>query len=95
MENNRFKNLSAIQICNRMAAICQKSADEALPGVEQDRHQQASDKFRNEADTLALSDLRQSSQWRTDCPTEKTVDISESSLANRMERGGLKIVSTT
>jgi hypothetical protein len=95
MENPRFKNLSAIQICNRMAAICQRSADEALPGLERERHQHASDKFRDEADTLALADLQQSSQWRIDCPRGKSSGISKSSLINRMESGGLKVIRET
>jgi hypothetical protein len=59
MENTPFRNLSPMQICLRMAALCQRSADESLPGIDQDRFQMASDKFRDEADSLAIEDLRQ------------------------------------
>jgi hypothetical protein len=92
MENNRFKNLSAIQICNRMAAICQRSADQTLPGLEQERLQLASDKFRDEADTLALADLQQSSHWHIECSAAKAAGSSASSLDRRMKKGGLEVV---
>jgi hypothetical protein len=59
MENTQFKNLSRMEICRRMSALCQKSADETIPGVDQDRFQMASDKFRDEADSLAIEDLKQ------------------------------------
>ena len=71
---NRFRNLSAIQNCLEIAAIIQRVADQTLPGLEQDRHQHASDKFRNEAVTLALADLQQSSHGHTDCSTAKTAE---------------------
>jgi hypothetical protein len=58
MENAMFKNLSPMEICRRMAAICQQSANETLPGIEQERFQSVSDKFRDEADELALQDLQ-------------------------------------
>jgi hypothetical protein len=57
MENTTFKNLSRLEVCRRMPALCQKSADEMLPGVDHDRFQIASDKFREEADNLAALDL--------------------------------------
>jgi hypothetical protein len=53
MEDNLFKNLSPIEVCRKMSAICQKSADETSPGAEQERLQTAANKFRDEADTLA------------------------------------------
>jgi hypothetical protein len=59
MENTMFKNMSRMAICRRMATICQKSADETLPGVEQEKFQMASNKFREEADDLAIQDLYQ------------------------------------
>jgi hypothetical protein len=92
MENSIFENLSAVQICNRMAAICQRSADETSAGLEQERFQAASDKFRNEADMLALADLQQSSHWHINCSTAKTGSNSMSSLDRRMKKGGLRIV---
>jgi hypothetical protein len=58
MENAMFKNLSPLEICRRMAAICQQSADETLPGIEQMRFQRVSDKFRDEADHIAFQDLQ-------------------------------------
>ena len=58
MENAMFENLTPLEICRRMAAICQQSADETLPGIEQKRFQSVSDKFRDEADDLALQDLQ-------------------------------------
>jgi hypothetical protein len=58
MENAMFKNLSPLEICRRMAAICQQSADETLPGIEQERFQRVSDKFTDEADDLAFQDLQ-------------------------------------
>jgi hypothetical protein len=58
MENAMFKNLSPLEICRRMAAICQQSADETLPGIEQNQFQRVSDKFSDEADELAFQDLQ-------------------------------------
>jgi hypothetical protein len=57
MENTLFKNLSPIEVCRKMSAICQKSADETSPGAERERLQIASDKFRDKADNLATLDL--------------------------------------
>jgi len=71
---NMFKKLSAIQNCLDIAAIIQRVADQTLPGLEQDRHQRASDKFRNEAVTLALADLQQSSLGHIDCSTAKITE---------------------
>ena len=76
-----------------MAAICQRSADQTLPGLEQERLQHASDKFRDEADTLALAHLQQSSHWHIDCSTAKSADNSASSLDHRMKKDGLKVVT--
>lgn len=90
-----FKNLSTIVVCHRMAAICQMSADEALPGVLHDQLQAASDKFRNEADILMLAELQQSSLWHLQCPTTKTIDIGALSLAHRIDRRGLKVVESS
>jgi hypothetical protein len=59
MENTQFKNLSRMEICRIMAALCQKAADETIPGVDQDRFLMASDKFSDEADSLAIEDLQQ------------------------------------
>jgi len=75
-----------------MAAICQRSADQTLPGPEQERLQLASDKFRDEADTLALADLQQSSHWHINCSRAKSADNSASSLDHRMKEGGLQVV---
>ena len=58
-----FENLSPMEVCQRMSVICQKSADETLPGIEQERLQRVSDKFRDEADSLALQDLQQALLW--------------------------------
>ena len=58
MENSMFENLSPIEVCRKMAAICQKSADETSPGAERERLQIASDKFMHEAKCLAMSDSR-------------------------------------
>jgi hypothetical protein len=58
MENAMFENVSPVDICRRMAAICQQSADETLPGIEQERFQRVSDKFTDEADYLAFRDLQ-------------------------------------
>jgi hypothetical protein len=57
MENILFRNLSPIEVCRKMSAICQKSADETSPGAERERLQIASDKFKDEADDLAALDL--------------------------------------
>ena len=54
-----FRNLSRKEVYRRMATICQKAADESLPGIEQEKFQMASDKFRDEADNLATQDLHQ------------------------------------
>jgi hypothetical protein len=59
MENTQFKNLSQLEICRIMAVLCQKAADETIPGPDQDRFQMASDRFRDEADSLAIEDLQQ------------------------------------
>jgi hypothetical protein len=59
MENFMFRNLSRMQVCRKMAMICQQSADETDPGVDHERLQDASDKFRAEADQLAIQDLQQ------------------------------------
>ena len=48
-----------MEVCLRMATICQKAADESLPGIEQEKFQIASDKFRDEAGDLAIQDLYQ------------------------------------
>ena len=63
METPTFKHLSRLEICQRMTALCQRSADETLPGPEQERLQFASDKFRMEADDLAFQDLQQALMW--------------------------------
>ena len=70
-----FKNLSRIDICHRMSAICQMSADESLPGDEQARHQMASDKFRNEADALTLDHLQKSPYWHLGSQTSSSGNI--------------------
>ena len=59
MENTMFKNLSRMEVCRRMATICQKAADECMPGIQLEKFKMASDKFRNEADYLATKDLHQ------------------------------------
>ena len=53
MEDTLFKNLSRIEVCRKMSAICQESADETKPGAERERLQTAANKFRDEADALA------------------------------------------
>jgi len=58
-----FANLSRMEICRKMAAICQTSADETCPGVEQERLQLASDQFRGEADELAIQELQAALLW--------------------------------
>jgi hypothetical protein len=55
--------LSQVENCRRLAALRQKSADEAPPGPEQERHQVASDKFLIEADDLAFQALLQALLW--------------------------------
>ena len=92
MENPMFRNLSVIDVCRRMSAICQKSADESLPGIGQARLQMASDKFRSEADVLTLAHLQQSSHWHLHCSTLKTADVGALGLARRIKRSGLKLV---
>ena len=52
MENRIFENLSQMEICRKMSVICQKSAEETLPGIDKQRLQTVSDYFRNEADAL-------------------------------------------
>jgi hypothetical protein len=56
MENTLFKNLSPIEVCRKMSAICQKSADETSPGTERERLQKAADQFREEANALKFRD---------------------------------------
>jgi hypothetical protein len=53
MEDTLFKNLSPMEICRKMSAICQKSADETRPGAERERLLVAANEFRDEADALA------------------------------------------
>jgi hypothetical protein len=53
MENIMFKNLSRMEVCRKMSMICQQSADETGPGIDHERLQNASNKFRQEADALA------------------------------------------
>jgi hypothetical protein len=53
MEDTPFKNLSRIEVCRKMSAICQKSADETRPGAERERLRAAANKFSDEADALA------------------------------------------
>ena len=54
MENTMFENLSPEEVCRKMSAICQKSADETPPGAARERLLAASRKFRNEADHPAI-----------------------------------------
>jgi hypothetical protein len=56
MEKFVFKHLSQMEVCRRMAVICQESADQILPGAERDQFQAACDKFKAEAETLAIKD---------------------------------------
>ena len=58
METLTLKHLSQVEICRRMATLCQRSAKETPPGPEQERMQIASYKFSFEADDLAIQDLR-------------------------------------
>ncbi|MEO8301667.1 MAG: hypothetical protein ABI608_07735 [Rhizomicrobium sp.] len=88
-----FKKLSAIEICHRMAAICQNSADANLPGLDRERFQIVSDKFREEADTLALADLQQSPHWHIHCHGSKAADTGPRSLVRRMQKSNLKLVT--
>ena len=50
-----FRHLSQMEVCRRMTVICQKSADQTPPGAEHDQLQAASDKFRDEAKSLATN----------------------------------------
>jgi hypothetical protein len=59
MENFMFRNLSRMQVCHKMAMICQQSANETDPGIDHDRLQNAANRFRVEADELAIQDLQQ------------------------------------
>jgi hypothetical protein len=59
MENTMFRHLSPMQVCRRMAVICQKSANQTPAGAEHDQLQAASDKFSDEANSLAINDLQQ------------------------------------
>jgi hypothetical protein len=54
MENTQFKNLSPMEVCRKMSAICQKSADETSPGAARERLQTASNKLRDDADRLEM-----------------------------------------
>jgi len=58
MENLLFANLSRMEICRKMAAICQRSADGTRWGIERERLQLASDQFRKEANELAMQALQ-------------------------------------
>ena len=51
-----FKNLSPIEVCQKMSAICQKSADETSPGTERERLQAAANKFVDEANAPRFGD---------------------------------------
>ena len=78
-----------MEVCHRMAAICQNSADVNLPGPERERFQFVSDSFRDEADTLALADLQHSPEWHIPC------DKSKAAIQRRLRRiktSGLKVV---
>jgi hypothetical protein len=57
MENLMFENMSRMEICRRMSVHCQKSADETPAGDDREAMQRASDKFKDEADQLAMDDL--------------------------------------
>ena len=87
-----FKKMSAIEICHRMAAICQNSADVNLPGPERERFQFVSDKFRDEADTLALADLQHSPEWHIHCDKSKAADNKIQRRAHRIKTSDLKVV---
>ncbi len=63
MENRMFENVSQIEICRRMSDHCQRSADESPAGEVRETMQRACDKFRNEADQLAVGSLRQALSW--------------------------------
>ncbi len=63
MENPMFKNLSRMDVCRRMSALCKKSADETPAGDRRDGMQRASDKFQDEADQLAIDDLLKALTW--------------------------------
>jgi hypothetical protein len=58
MEKLLFANLSRMEICRKMAAICQISADGTTWGIERERLQLASDQFKKEANELALRELQ-------------------------------------
>lgn len=47
-----IKQLSAIEICQKFAVICQKTADQTPQGDEHDRSQNASERFKVEAKSL-------------------------------------------
>jgi hypothetical protein len=55
MKNTMFENLSPMEVCRKMSAICQQSADETAPGLSHERLQIATNKLKDEADTLANS----------------------------------------
>jgi len=63
MENAMFRNLSPMEICRKMSAICQKSADETAPGIDKQRLQSVSDKLSDEADGFAIQDLQEALLW--------------------------------
>ena len=87
-----FKNLSAIEICHRMAAICQNSADVNLPGPDRDRLQSVSEKFRREADSLALADLQHSPEWHIHCDGSKAADDRIQRRVRRIKTSEFKVV---
>jgi hypothetical protein len=63
MENLMFENMSRMEICRRMSAHCQRSADETPAGDERETMQRASDKFKDEADQLAFDGLLAALIW--------------------------------
>jgi hypothetical protein len=70
-----------------MAALCRKSANETLPGPEQESMQLASDKFSVEADCLAAQDLEPAfSPARDVKPTNYMISAAPHDLAASMIR---------
>ena len=56
MENTLFEKLSPLEVCQKMWALCQQSADETSPGAQRERLQAAANRFKEEAIALKMED---------------------------------------
>ena len=64
MENTLFEKLSPLEVCRKMSALCQQSAEETSPGAQRERLQAAANKFKDEAIALKMGDQASARKFR-------------------------------